>query len=79
MIQGVFTKKCTWCGEHGVIQVEEVELYAYLRGTPAKDAFKSLAPELREQYITGTHPECWEQYKDDDSDYDRMREETWLK
>lgn len=73
------TRKCVWCGQTGVVGVDENELYAYLRGNPAQKAFKSLTIELREQIISGTHPECWDRYMDEDSDYDRMREETWLK
>lgn len=73
------TRKCVWCGQTGVVGVDENELYAYLRGNPAQEAFKSLTIELREQIISGTHPECWDRYMDEDSDYDRMREETWLK
>ena len=73
------TKKCVWCGQNGVVGVNEQELYAYLRGDLAQDAFKSLTTELREQIISGTHPECWNRYMDSDSDYDRLREETWLK
>ena len=79
MIQGFFTKRCVWCHENGIVQVDETELYAYLRGNPAQKAFKSLTTGLREQIISGTHPECWDRYMDSDSDYDRMREETWLK
>ena len=73
------TKKCVWCGQNGVVGVDEKELYAYLRGGAAQDVFKSLTVGLREQIISGTHPECWDRYMDEDSDYDRLREETWLK
>ena len=79
MMQGIYTKKCVWCGKQGVVQVDEKELYNYLRGNPVQESFKSLTTGLREQIISGTHPECWDKYMDDDSDYDRMREETWLK
>ena len=73
------TKKCVWCGQTGIVGVDENELFAYLRGNPAQESFKSLTIELREQIISGTHPECWDRYMDSDSDYDRLREETWLK
>jgi hypothetical protein len=77
MMQGIFTKKCVWCGEQGVVQVDETELYNYLRGNPIQDAFKSLTTELREQIISGTHPECWDRYVDIDDHFDRLREERW--
>jgi hypothetical protein len=79
MMTGVYTKKCVWCGEQGIVQIEEMELYKYLRGTPANEAFVSLPVGLRNQFLTGTHPECWEKYRDEDEDYERMRDEQWLK
>jgi hypothetical protein len=41
--------------------VDEQELLHYLRGNYVQDSFKSMAAPLREQVITGTHPECWQQ------------------
>jgi hypothetical protein len=40
--------------------VDEKELFAYLRGNYVQEAFKSLAIPLREQIISGVHPECWD-------------------
>lgn len=55
------TKHCVLCRKPGSISVDEEELFAYLRGEPAQVAFKTVSIPLREQIITGTHPECWEQ------------------
>lgn len=41
--------------------VDENELFAYLRGNYVQEAFKSLTIPLREQIISGVHPECWQE------------------
>jgi len=40
--------------------VDEAELLHYLRGNYIQDSFKTMSAPLREQIITGTHPECWQ-------------------
>ena len=39
--------------------VDESELLTYLRGEYVQTAFKSLTIPLREQIISGVHPDCW--------------------
>ena len=39
--------------------VDEKELFSYLRGNYVQEAFKTLTIPLREQIISGVHPECW--------------------
>lgn len=60
MLTGYATKRCLHCGKTGFINVDEDELFNYLRGEYAQNAFKNLSAPLREQIISGTHPECWE-------------------
>lgn len=55
------TRRCPVCFKTGTIMVDENELFSYLRGNYVRDAFKSLSVPLREQVISGVHPECWEQ------------------
>jgi hypothetical protein len=55
------TRRCPVCYKTGAITVDEKELLSYLRGNYVQDAFKSLSVPLREQVITGLHPECWEE------------------
>lgn len=55
------TRRCPVCYKTGTIMVDENELFSYLRGNYVRDAFKSLSVPLREQIISGVHPECWEQ------------------
>lgn len=54
------TRRCPVCHKTGTIMVNEDELFSYLRGNYVRDAFKSLSVPLREQIISGVHPECWE-------------------
>ena len=61
MITIYATKRCPVCTKTGTLSVDEKELLAYLRGEFVQDAFKSLSIPLREQIISGIHPECWEQ------------------
>jgi len=54
------TRRCPVCTKTGIIDVKEDELFSYLRGNYAQEAFKSLTAPFREQIIGGMHPECWE-------------------
>ena len=53
------TRRCPVCLKTGTITVDENELFSYLRGNYVQEAFKSLTIPLREQIISGVHPECW--------------------
>ena len=54
------TRRCPVCYKTGTIMVDEQELLHYLRGNYVQDSFKTMPAPLREQIITGTHPECWQ-------------------
>ena len=54
------TRRCPVCHKTGSIMVDESELLQYLRGNYVRDSFKTMSAPLREQIITGTHPECWQ-------------------
>lgn len=55
------TKPCVHCGQTGLVEVSEKALRNYMNGMSASRAFTELDFDLREQVITGTHPECWDQ------------------
>lgn len=55
----ITTRTCFHCGDMGEVTVPLGGLLAYERGAYAQDAFPNLGIELREQIISGTHPECW--------------------
>lgn len=54
------TRRCPVCHKTGSVMVDEGELLHYLRGNYVSDSFKTMPVPLREQIITGTHPDCWE-------------------
>lgn len=54
------TRRCPVCLKTGFVDVKEDELFTYLRGEYVQRAFKSLTIPLREQIISGVHPDCWE-------------------
>ncbi|NDB57095.1 hypothetical protein EB001_01395 [bacterium] len=55
------TRRCPYCHKTGSIAVDEKELFTYLRGEYVHKAFLSLTVPLREQIISGVHPECWQE------------------
>lgn len=54
------TRRCPVCYKTGTIMVDEKELLTYLRGEYIQNAFSSLSVPLREQIISGVHPDCWQ-------------------
>jgi hypothetical protein len=55
----VETRTCRQCGYKGEVEVPNSGLARYSSGALMQDAFPDLSKELREQLISGTHPECW--------------------
>lgn len=54
------TKRCGKCGKGGVIMVDEDQLFKWLTGSLIQEAFPFMDVSLREQMISGMHPECWD-------------------
>lgn len=55
----VITDPCFVCGKEGEV---EVPMEGFLRrqlGALIQDAYPELSRDLREQLMTGIHPECW--------------------
>lgn len=61
MISAYATKPCPHCGKTGIISIDEDQLFKWLSGSLIQEAFPSLPSSLREQLMTGMHPECWEE------------------
>jgi hypothetical protein len=61
MISAYATKPCPHCGKTGIISIDEDQLFKWLSGSLIQEAFPTLAPSLREQLMTGMHPECWQE------------------
>ena len=68
----IATKPCVHCGKSGTIYPVWLRDYRiYMDGTHVQIAFPDLAPALREQIISGTHPECWDEiFGDEEEDED---------
>lgn len=55
----ISTKKCICCRQGGTLIVWEDDYNRYVNGALVQDAFPDLVAPVREQIVTGTHPECW--------------------
>jgi hypothetical protein len=66
----VETKKCFHCGETGELRVSSEGLSLRNAGAYIQDAFPELSAPLREQMISGTHPECWDEMFNGAEEYD---------
>lgn len=54
------TRKCSRCGKAGFLSVDEDQLFEWLSGGLIQEAFPGMPAPLREQLLSGIHPECWE-------------------
>ena len=54
------TTKCFYCGNTGHVEVPLEGVVAHMKGALIQDAFPTLSAVVREQIMTGTHPECWD-------------------
>jgi hypothetical protein len=59
MISAYATRKCSHCGKNGIIMLEEEQLFKWLSGSLIQEAFPNISAPIREQIMTGMHPECW--------------------
>jgi hypothetical protein len=56
----VQTPRCLHCGLYGEVTVSRAGWERYLKqGVLIQLAFPELPVSIREQLITGTHPQCW--------------------
>jgi len=60
-----------------LIGVKEQDIFNYLSGLSAQDSFPDMPVEIREQIISGTHPDCWKEMfpeYDEDLAYESSKE-----
>lgn len=66
------TRRCFVCGDEGFLELPKDGIAKYESGMFVQDAFPDLPKELREQIISGTHPDCWNDlfgsFSEDDDD-----------
>ena len=65
VVYDVVTKPCMNCGTQGVVVLETEEQSTRINnrhatGESIQDIVPEMDPALREQIISGTHPECWD-------------------
>lgn len=53
------TPRCWKCGENGWLTLPSSGIDKYEAGAFIQDAFPELPAPIREQIMTGIHPECW--------------------
>ena len=54
---------CMHCGEFTTITVDGGEFWAFTQeGKHVQHAFPRMSADIRELFISGTHPECWEAF-----------------
>ena len=69
-MKDIRTPQCPLCHKGGDIQVSNTSYDNWKSGVTIQKALPELSSEIREQIISGTHPECWTilfgDYKDDE-------------
>jgi hypothetical protein len=60
MVYVLQTGKCDVCKKDGSVDVTMQGLLTYNLGGLVQDAFPDMDKALREQIISGTHPDCWD-------------------
>lgn len=64
------TPACNFCGQSGTVMLFPSELKAYAGGAKVQEAMGRLNVDDREQFISGTHAECWNEMFGDEEDED---------
>ena len=55
----VETAPCMACGARGMIELTTEQVANLDGGAFIQDAAPDMPRELREQFVSGLHPECW--------------------
>ena len=63
------TKQCFSCNKLVSFEVSEEGYDKYIKGAHVQNAFPNLSAELREMFLSGICPTCWdEMFKDIDDE-----------
>ena len=54
------TSRCPYCGKHGSVRVTVSDLARRAAGDFVQVAFPEMPEGLREQIVSGTHPDCYD-------------------
>ena len=55
----VTSHPCPMCDTKVTVTIAPEKLYAYNQGAYAQDVLSDYDPDTREQFISGTCPDCW--------------------
>ncbi|WP_299306127.1 hypothetical protein [uncultured Brachybacterium sp.] len=53
------TEPCMQCGCRGMLELTPEQVAALDAGAFIQEAAPEMPAELREQFVSGIHPECW--------------------
>lgn len=53
------TRPCLHCHRTGIVEVDRVSAIRYMDGGSLHKCFGNESPAVREQILTGVHPDCW--------------------
>lgn len=68
------TRPCVVCGKKSIIQITEEEAEK-LKTSFVQDVFPHFDEGTRELFISGTHPECWDELFGSSDEYDEDEDE----
>lgn len=58
-VEIVETQPCMSCGARGMVELTPAQVAAIDAGAAIQDAAPEMPSELREQFASGIHPDCW--------------------
>lgn len=64
----IVRKHCVVCDQVNEVAVRTSQYAAWVAGALVQDVFPAFTPAEREEVMTGTHPECWDELFDDEED-----------
>ncbi len=54
-------RHCTWCRKGYVLNLDEDQVIRWVTDEHVQDVWPEMSLAEREQIISGTHEECWEE------------------
>jgi hypothetical protein len=55
-------KPCPFCGQVAIVTVDVAGLEKFLAGARLSEAFPRMPMDVREMFISGCCPDCWERH-----------------
>jgi len=58
----VLAKRCPFCKQAAIVLVDVEGLEKLRAGARVSEAFPNMPMDVREMFISGTDPDCWDRY-----------------